>query len=243
MARIRMHPPSIRPQRTVTMPRRSAATAAAARRSDGFGTITRDDEDGQHDSRERQKTRRTHAGKARIGTRTAARETTTSIAMRRRGDGDGRETHRGLRSWPLCALPLLLAMAALTATPAAGGSPCAATTYNDGYVYTKENGGFAIANPGWSVSGSSFTTEVWLRNEKRGSVQCWWGQVSRNSSSSSDARCGTLPQPTSGDGPGGKRRGRGQLTPRCFADRLCCCAHCGTVRAPQESTAGFCPSA
>jgi len=134
-------------------------------------------------------------------------------------------------------LPLLLAMAMTAAiTPAAAGTACAATTYSDGYVYTKENGGFAIADPGWSVSGSSFTTEVWLRNEKRGSVQCWWGQVSRNRSSSSDDAA-PLPRLTTA------MQGCGRLTLRCFAGLLCCCAHCGTVRAHPESTVGFCPSA
>ena len=163
--------------------------------------------------------------------------------MRRRGDGDGRETLRGQRSWPLCALPLLplllallLAMAMPAAITPAEAAACAATTYSDGYVYTKENGGFAIAEPGWSVSGSSFTTEVWLRNEKRGSVQCWWGQVSRNRSSSSDDAA-PLPRLTTA------MQGCGRLTLRCFAGLLCCCAHCGTVRAHPESTVGFCPSA
>lgn len=130
-------------------------------------------------------------------------------------------------------LALLLAMAMTAAITPAAGAACAATTYSDGYVYTKENGGFAIADPGWSVSGSSFTTEVWLRNEKRGSVQCWWGQVSRNRSSSSDARCATA----------AADHGHAELRPphlRRFAGLLCCCAHC---RAHPESTVDFCPSA
>ena len=77
----------------------------------------------------------------------------------------------------LVLLPLLLLVAlAGSATPAAGAA-CGATTYNDGYLYTKETGGFAIANPGWAVNGTSFTMEIWLSSDYSSVTRCWWGQV------------------------------------------------------------------
>lgn len=75
----------------------------------------------------------------------------------------------------LSLLALLLALVGI-ATPTAGAA-CPAATYSDGYVYTKDNGGFTIANPGWSVSGTSFTTEAWLSSANKDTTRCWWGQV------------------------------------------------------------------
>ena len=91
---------------------------------------------------------------------------------------------------PLLPLSLLLLVAlSFAITPAAGGA-CPATTYSDGYVYTKDNGGFAIANPGWTVSGASFTTEVWLSSDSSGVTRCWWGQVGQGRDTRAAAQAG-----------------------------------------------------
>ena len=90
----------------------------------------------------------------------------------------------------LALLPLLLLVAlAGSATPAAGAA-CGATTYNDGYLYTKETGGFTIADPGWSVNGTSFTMEIWLSSDYSSVTRCWWGQVGDGTETRAAAKAG-----------------------------------------------------
>ena len=55
------------------------------------------------------------------------------------------------------------------------GAACPSNTYNDGFAYIKDGGGFNIADPGFSLAGRSFTMEVWLKRDQN-TFMCWMAQ-------------------------------------------------------------------
>lgn len=95
-----------------------------------------------------------------------------------KGGSGGGTAHLPL---PLLLL-LLLSLCLLSLCPpslvlSVSGAACPSGTYNDGFAYVKDGGGFNIADPGFILTGRSFTMEVWLKRDQN-AFMCWMAQGS-----------------------------------------------------------------